>query len=435
VRRSGVSTGKLGPINPALPGASAVAELSAVAEPVGDPGEIVGVATYGAGMPESGSAAQATLTRAQVIAFRWHAHQLDRPPGSAAGLDDVALLDFGIQDTGQQAARWALTNRGLESYRDVDTLLGWTIRVSPHLYRRTDTSPIARATAPLSEADAARRIYDAAKPLRAAGLGVLDALAVVAKGERAIVKKPTVKGELSTALTAVLDPPYLRRCNPCDAIHAWESPFRMAALQAGLELRPGTSPPVLQRISGFDPPLLARTSSRADSRFDVIRNYLRFYGPAGPKDVAAFLDAPVKEIAARWPADAVPVAVTGAPGVSGERSMLADDLQIAGSTPEKPGAVRILGPYDGYLQLRDRPMLVGDTAHAKDLWRVLGRPGAVALDGEIIGTWRPKSSGTNLTVRFEPWLPTSKARRAEIAEQARRLAAVRGLELTELTGT
>lgn len=387
-------------------------------------------------MPASGSAAQATLTRAQVIAFRWHAHQLDRPPGAAAALDDVALLDFGIQDTGQEAARWALTNRGLASYHDVDTLLAWTIRVSPHLYRRADTSSIAAATAPLSETDAARRIYDAAKPLRAAGLGVLDALAVIAKAERAVVKKPTVKGELSTALTAVLDPAYLRRCNPCDAIHAWESLFRMAALQGGLELQPGTSPPVLQRISGFDPPLFGPgTSSAAGPRFDLIRNYLRFYGPAGPKEVAAFLDAPVKEIAARWPTEAVSVAVTGAPGVSGEHSMLADDLQIAHRIPEKPGAVRILGPYDGYLQLRDRPMLVADDAHAKDLWRVLGRPGAVALDGEIVGTWRPKSSGTSLTVSFQPWLPTSKARRAEIAEQARRLAAVRGLELTDLTGT
>lgn len=184
--------------------------------------------------------------------------------------------------------RRALTNRGLESYRDVDTLLCWTIRVAPHLYRRTDTSPIARATAPLSEADAARRIYDAAKPLRAAGLEVLDALAVLAREERAIVKKPTVKGALSTALTAVLDRPYLRHCNPCDAIHAWESPFRMAALQAGLELQLGTSPPVLQRIPRFRPPLFASTGTDVDSRFDVIRNYLRFYGPAGPKEVAAF---------------------------------------------------------------------------------------------------------------------------------------------------
>ncbi len=380
----------------------------------------------------SADAAAAVLTRDQLIAFRWRAHQLDRAPRSAAGLHDVALLAFGIQDTGQDAARWALANRGLAEYDEDDVLLAWTIRAAPHLYRRSDVAAISAATAPLSEADAAKRIYDASKPLRQNGIGVLDALTVMARAQRKIVRRPTVKGTLSTAVTAVLDPPYLRHCNPCNATHPWESPFRMAALQAGLELRPGTSPPVLQRIAGFDPPLFARRGGAADSPFDVVRNYLRFYGPAGPKEVAGYLDAPVKEVAAHWPDDAVPVRVTGMPEAPGARSMLAEDLDIAGASPDRRGIVRLLGPFDGYLQLRDRPTLVDDTAHAKDLWRVLGRPGAVARDGEIIGTWRPRASGNNLTVRLQPWLPTGKAQRAEIADQAERLATLRGLEFTEL---
>lgn len=67
---------------------------------------------------------------------------------------------------------------------------------------------------------------------------------------RDIVSKPTVKGEMSAQLTTRVTEPYLRFCRPCNATHLYEMPFRLAALQAGLELQPDTSPPVLERIPG-----------------------------------------------------------------------------------------------------------------------------------------------------------------------------------------
>ena len=69
---------------------------------------------------------------------------------------------------------------------------------------------------------------------------------------RAVVTEPMVKGEVSTRLTPLLDEPYLRDCRACDAVHAWEVvvPARRA-LYGGLELEPGTSPPVLRRIPGW----------------------------------------------------------------------------------------------------------------------------------------------------------------------------------------
>ena len=113
------------------------------------------------------------VDREQVLAFRWFAHQLGREPGSGS-VADTALLDFGVQDTGPRGARWALANRGLETYDDADVLLAWTVRVSPHLYRRADLAELLVATAPLNEADAGKRIHDAARPLRRAGIAVLD---------------------------------------------------------------------------------------------------------------------------------------------------------------------------------------------------------------------------------------------------------------------
>jgi len=254
---------------------------------------------------------------------------------------------------------------------------------------------------------------------------------VVAAKQRAIVTKPMDKGSLSTALTDRLNPPYLRRCVPCKTIHAWESPFRMAALQGGLELEPGTSPPVLRRIPRIKPRLFGTLGVQAAPQFDVVRGYLRFYGPARPRDAAAYLDSTVKDVSAHWPDDAVPVEVRGA---TGAWSVLAGDLDALTQKPSADGTVRLLGAYDAWLQLRDRETLVSDQARVKDLWRNLGRPGAVVRDGEVVGTWRPRSSGDRLSVTWELWTRPTKVLRGAVEEQAERLAEIREQTLAGCVG-
>ncbi|MFQ1000685.1 DNA glycosylase AlkZ-like family protein [Modestobacter sp. SSW1-42] len=350
------------------------------------------------------------VTRADVLAFRVRAHQLDRTAGTLA---DTAVLDLGVQDTGADAARWALAVRGVDDVPAGALALVWTLRGAPHVYRRTDLPGVAAATAPFSEADAAKRVFDAAKPLRDAGIPVLTALDTVAAAMRAVVTAPTVKGEMSRQLSARLEAPHLRYCRPCDAVHVHEQPFRLAALRAGLELQPDTSPPVLQPVPGLTP------APEVPAHLDVVRGYLRLHGPATPQQVAAYLDAPVADVRAHWPADAVEVEVDGE-----RRWLLAADVDRLGGGPAR--ATRLLMPFDPWLQTRDRTLLVPDPARAKDLWRVLGRPGAVLVDGEVAGTWRPRKAGRRLSVEVDPWraLPTGA-----LEEQAERLAAVRGTAL------
>lgn len=165
-----------------------------------------------------------SVTRAQVLGCRVASLQLDREAG---GIADAAVLDMGVQDTGPDGGSWALVVRGV----DVSKLSGgklatfWTIRGAPHLYRHGDLPGVAAAVEPFSDADAGKRIFDAAKPLKAAGIRNLAALDAVAAAMRSVVTKPMVKGEI---------------------------PFRLAALRAGLELPGGTSPPVLRRIPRFE---------------------------------------------------------------------------------------------------------------------------------------------------------------------------------------
>src|SRR3954469_9427899 len=274
-----------------------------------------------------------TVTRADVLGFRVRAQQLDRTMGTLA---DTAVLDLGVQDTGADAGRWALAVRGLADVDPADLALVWTLRGAPHLYRRADLPGVAAATAPFSDADAAKRVFDAAKPLRAAGIPVLTALDTIAAELRSIVTAPTVKGEMSRQLTERAAPPFLRHCVPCRATHVYEQPFRLAALRAGLELQPDTSPPVVQPIPGFT------AAETVPEHLDVVRGYLRLHGPATRQQVAGYLDAPVRDVQARWPEDVVEVTVDG-----DRRWALAADVDRLAAGPAR--TTRLLGPFDPYL--------------------------------------------------------------------------------------
>lgn len=157
-------------------------------------------------------------------------------------------------------------------------------------------------------------------------------------------------------------------------------------------------------------------------RQDVVRATLHLLGPATPAQVAGYLDAPLADVRARWPVDVTPVEVDGQ-----QRWALADDLDaLVGA---EAVADRLLGPYDLLVQGRDRDLLVPDPAHAKALRPVLGRPGAVLLGREVAGLWRPRKSGSTLTVSVGLWARRTRAAERAVEAGAEALASFRGLRL------
>jgi len=385
------------------------------------------------------TAARPSVTRAQALRFRLRAQQLDAPPGSVA-LADARVLDLGVQDTGHDGALWALTVRGVDvpAWPD-DLALAWTLRGGPHAYRRAELPDVARALVPTSAADAAKRVFDAAKPLREAGIPLPEAWVEVAHAHASVVTEPMVKGEVSTRLTAMLGEPYRRWCRPCQAIHLYEQTFRLPALHAGVVLEPGTSPPVLTPVAGWPTDHLDRFVATVEApfrerdvpeRLDPVRAYLRRLGPARPADVAAYLDSPAADVRRRW-AELVAAGELVEVEVDGEvRGVLAADLDGLLATPAAGDRddVRLLAPFDPWLQARDRETLVPDAARRAELWPVLGRPGAVLVGGEVVGTWRPRASGRRLAVETAEWVPWEGAVRAGVADAVARLAAQRGLQ-------
>jgi len=181
-----------------------------------------------------------------------------------------------------------------------------------------------------------------------------------------------------------------------------------------LLLLPGSYSVTIE-LAGF------KKAVRPSEKFDVVRGYLRLLGPATPRHVAEFLDAPLKDVQARWPEDVVEVTV----GREKRSILAADEAALEADSP----VTRLLGPYDLFLQARDRSTIVPDAAHAKELWPVLGRPGAVLVGGELVGSWRPRQSGKSLRVAVRPWRKLSAAVHKGVTEQAERLAAYRGVSL------
>ncbi|GIG25203.1 DNA glycosylase AlkZ-like family protein [Cellulomonas denverensis] len=379
-----------------------------------------------------------TVTRAQALRFRARAQQLGREPRPQRALTDAAVLDLGVQVTGQAAHTWSLANRGVPSPADPadwerELALAWTVRGAPHAYRRTELPAVEAALRPFSEADAGKRIFDANRPLKQAGIPATDALTRVAGLMRDLVVEPLSKGELSRALSDALPEPYLRWCRSCGATHTYEQPFRIAALHAGLELVPDTSPPVLRRVPDWplstpvlSPPPVAGPED-PHARLDLVRACVHLLGPTTPEHVAGYLDAPVRDVRGRWPADAAEVIVVDENHEASPAWVLAADLDaLAAAEPGPEPVVRLLGPFDLLLQARDRELLVPDPDRRKELWPVLGRPGAVVVDGIPVGTWRPQATATTLRVLTVPWGPWGRSVTARVRAQAKELAAHRG---------
>ena len=156
----------------------------------------------------------------------------------------------------------------------------------------------------------------------------------------------------------------------------------------------------------------------------MIRAALHLLGPARPKDIADHLGVSLADVRQHWPDDVVEVEVDGA------RHHLLEADAPALSDPPAVRAVRLLGPFDLHLQARDRQLLVPESAARKDLWRALGRPGAVLAGAELVGSWRPRTAGKKLRVAFTLWDGSDPT--AAMVKQAERLAAWRGKEFAGL---
>lgn len=340
------------------------------------------------------------MNRLDVLRLRAWRHGFGSAPPTGA------LLDLGVQDTPAGSAALALSARGLP---DDGLEMVWSFRGGPHLQRSADLAGLAAALLPLSDEDAAARLAAFGASLRKAGGSPLEAVVATARAVRSVVTEPTVKGDLSAAVTAAIPEGWSSYCRGCDAVHVNDQLLRLSTLPGGARIV-GQAPLTVAPLRPW------RVPSKAAGAERLVRAYLALHGPASPADAAAYLGTTGPHVRAVWPEDVVPVTVEG-------RRTWA--LEAPADVPGQ-SFVRLLGHSDPYLQMRDRALLVPDRARAKTLWTVLAGPGALVVDGEVAGTWRA-TKRKRLEVVVTPWTRLSREVCAAVEEEAARVAGVRGV--------
>jgi Winged helix DNA-binding domain len=363
------------------------------------------------------------VTREKVIAYRVAVQGLHRDARSVRELD---VLDIGVQDAMGQPAGYAFAARLPHDVpvgpADIaigpghQLALAWTLRGAPHVHRRRDLNALCRALWPLSEQDATVRLNESGPSVKKAGIPALEQFELAVDAMRKVVTAPTAKGAASRAMTKLLPEPMRRDCRACKTKHISDSAMRTAAPAAGLEMEPGTAPPVLAPRKGASLP----KGPDAKAVAQLALGYLTYLGPADVGEFAGYLEGRRADIATAWPDGLAEVTVDGRRGWLPEAQL--DEL----AKSPAPEIVRLLGPFDPYLQARDRDLIVPDKALHKVLWPVLGRPGVLFVDGEVVGSWRTKTSGGKLTITVEPFgaLPPKVWKQVDV--EAERVAEVRG---------
>ncbi len=370
------------------------------------------------------------VTRSQVLAYRVAAHGLARDTGTPG---DLGVFDLGVQDSSHLGtARLALNARlpdvpvGSDNpvADEAGFVLLWSFRGAPHLHRRADLASLVGALWPLSDADAMTRLAAERAALKKAGISGLEAFTAVAKALRAVVTKPLAKGEVSAGVTAKLPPAYSYACRSCQATHVYGGIFQLVGLPAGVRHVPDKSPLTLRPLEKRP---AVPSKATPDGTTAVARAYLRLHGPATAAEVASYLGTSQTHVKPIWPDDLAEVRVDG------RRCWIPQEQLDALRAATPPRFVRLLPALDPFLQARDRDVLVPDAARQKELWKILGNPGAVLVDGAVAGTWRARATGKQkLTLTVQPFGSLPKKARAAVEDEADRIGQVRGVGSVEV---
>jgi winged helix DNA-binding protein len=153
----------------------------------------------------------------------------------------------------------------------------------------------------------------------------------------------------------------------------------------------------------------------ANARAELARRHLHVFGPSTALAFARWAGITPRGGAAAF--DFLGPTLVPVRTPIGDASILAEDEPLFGRrTARASSGVRLLPSGDAYylLQGRDRELLVPQAARRAALWTTRVWPGAVLVDGEIVGTWRR----ANAVVSIEPWGRMSRQVRDAVEREA-----------------
>lgn len=380
--------------------------------------------------PKTTRGAAARVTWSQVTAFRLSGHHLlERAPARA--LISVVGEMAGAQAQVLSAAQISLWARVRDlRVEDVDAALrertlvkAWCMRRTLHLLPSEDLGIFVRGSARRAEREIrwvrGRGISDRVlEKLIDAALRVLDQpltrRELIERVSRSLgVRTRAIRGEGWGSRTRV----------PGVAVGGLTFPARYLLHLVGARGVVCSGPsrgnePTFVRADAWIPQWRDVPRERAEK--ELLRRYLRAFGPATPSDFAMWTGIPLteaREIWAREEADIAPVSVDG-----WGAAVLRDDLhELEGVEFERP-PVRLLPYFDSFLLgHREREHLVA-MRDRKRVYRAQGWIAPVVLvDGRAVGVWAHAWEGNRLRVGVTKFASISRRITAGIREEARDL--------------
>jgi len=313
------------------------------------------------------------LTRRQILAFRRHVGALDErlPRGRRslriaawAGLQDsmprAALLSIHARVEGAQPSTW----------EDPSLVQLWGPRYHAYVIAARDLAVFSLGRLP--EGGKTRRTAD----------------------------------DLAARLHASLDGGRMRYDDAGHAIGVHANALRYAALTGTVVIRwEGARQPTVWTVP-------APEIDAFDARLELARRYLHVFGPATPEAFAEWAGMALR--AATEAFDALPLIPVRTP--IGDAWILTRDEPAFWAATGPAAPARLLPSGDAYflLQGADRELLVPDADRRRELWTSRVWPGALLVEGEVVGTWR-RAQGT-LTV--QTWRRLSRRARGAVEAEA-----------------
>jgi hypothetical protein len=298
--------------------------------------------------------ARLEVPRARILAFRRAVGALDqRLPRGPDSLRHAAWA--GLQDSMPRAALLSIHARvegtAPTSWEDPSLAQLWGPRYSVYVVPERDRALFSLGRLP--EGGAARRRAD----------------------------------DLAARLQEVLGAGALTDREAGDALGVHPNMLRYAAPTGTILIRwEGARAPIVWTVPAPD-------VDPHDARIELARRYLHVFGPTTPEAFGQWAGLRGRGAAQAFEALAPSLIPVGTP--IGPAWILASDEPAIRAEPGPAAPVRLLPSGDTYylLQGDDRELLVPDARLRDELWTSRVWPGALLVDGEIVGTWR-RSKGT-----------------------------------------
>ena len=348
--------------------------------------------------------------RAQAVrSFRLRAHHLDKMLPS--GQIETAAGACGVQNSPPGAWETALFNR-VEGctlpelhdalYRRKTLLQAWSYRGVPVVFPTAESgiflSPLAalKGEAPwiytrgiALALEHLQMSFDSLLPLVKQAAGYLDAHTVQGKETLDRVLADAVREHLPSEKRTLWDAPSMYGAPDRQTVGGAAVSFLLRPCSfSGLVVfgcRQGGSP----TFASFRSWLGRAPETPPDADRLLVRKFLHCHGPSTPALLAEWLGCSPAQARRLWNSVAQelePVSVEGK-----ARWLLSADRDALAHPCGPQERLLLLGPHDPYLDTRDRDVLLPDKALQKLVWRTVGNPGAVVLDGRISGMWTART--------------------------------------------